>query len=96
MGEEIAARFAEEFPDRVSAPVLVDAGGMQISQGDRIPLVFRLARIPVVSLVMLRITPRSLAVEGLNDAIVRKQIIDSAMIDSYWDFAHGRRPCGED
>ena len=36
---------------------------------------------------MLHITPRSLVVEGLNDAIVRKSIITDAMIDRYWEFA---------
>jgi pimeloyl-ACP methyl ester carboxylesterase len=87
MGGGIAARFAEEFPDRVTALVLVDANGMPAHRGSRIPLAFRLARIPVLNLVLLHVTPRSLVVEGLNDAIVRKQIITDAMIDSYWDFA---------
>jgi len=87
MGGGVAARFAEEHPDRVSKLILVDAGGMPVKQGDRIPLAFRIARIPVLNQLVLHITPRSLVVEGLNDAIVRKSIISDRMIDSYWDFA---------
>lgn len=87
MGGGVAARFAEEHPDRVTKLILVDAAGMPAKQGDRIPLAFRIARIPVLNQLVLHITPRSLVVEGLNDAIVHKSIITGRMIDGYWDFA---------
>ncbi len=87
MGGAIAARFAETYPERVTQLILVDAGGMPTKQGDKIPLAFRLARMPVLNQLLLYVTPRSLVVEGLNDAIVRKAIITDAMIDQYWDFA---------
>lgn len=87
MGGGIAARFAEEYPDRVTHLILVDAAGMPVKQGDRIPLAFRLARMPVLNQIVLHITPRSLVKEGLNDAIVRKSVLTDAMIDRYWDFA---------
>ena len=87
MGGGIAARFAEEYPANVSALILVDAGGMPSKGGDKIPLAFQLARVPVIDQILLHITPRSLVSEGLNDAIVHKEIINDAMIDSYWDFA---------
>ncbi|HET7333939.1 MAG TPA: alpha/beta hydrolase [Rhizomicrobium sp.] len=87
MGGGIAARFAETYPARVTHLILVDAAGMNVKQGDKIPLAFRLARIPVLNQILLHITPRKLVVEGLNDAIVRKSIITNTMIDQYWDFA---------
>jgi pimeloyl-ACP methyl ester carboxylesterase len=88
MGGGVAARFAEEHPNRVSALILVDAGGMPTKeQGSSIPLVFRIARMPVVNQLLLHITPRSLVSEGLNDAIVRKNVLTDQMIDQYWDFA---------
>jgi len=87
MGGAIAARFAETYPARVTQLILVDAGGMPSKEGDKVPLVFRLARTPILNQALLYITPRSLVVEGLNDAIVRKAIITDAMIDQYWDFA---------
>jgi pimeloyl-ACP methyl ester carboxylesterase len=87
MGGGIAARFAEEYPQSVTALILVDAGGMPTRQGSNIPLAFRLARVPVVNKILLHITPRSLVTEGLSDAVIHKEIINDKMIDSYWDFA---------
>ncbi len=87
MGGAVAARFAEEYPGRVTQLILVDAGGMPSREGERIPLVFRLARIPVLNAILLHVTPRILVVDGLNHAIVRKSIINDTMIDRYWDFA---------
>jgi len=87
MGGGVAARFAEEYPDRVTHLILVDAAGMPTEQGDKIPLAFRIARIPVINNVMLYVTPRSIVTEGLNDAIIHKEIITDRMIDIYWDFA---------
>jgi pimeloyl-ACP methyl ester carboxylesterase len=87
MGGGVAARFAEEYPRRVTQLILVDAVGMPVRAGEHIPLVFRLARIPVLNLALLYVTPRAFVVEGLDDAIVRKAIIDDRMIDRYRDFA---------
>ena len=87
MGGGVAARFAEEHPDRVTKLILVDAAGMPVASGDKVPLAFRIARTPVLNNMMLYITPRSIVTEGLNDAIVHKEIIDDHMIDLYWEFA---------
>ena len=87
MGGGIAARFTEMYPQRVDHLILVDAMGMKSGSGDRLPLAFRLARKPILNRLLLRVTPRSMVVEGLNDAIVRKAVLTDAMIDEYWDFA---------
>jgi pimeloyl-ACP methyl ester carboxylesterase len=87
MGGGVAARFAEEHPDRITHLILVDAGGLPFKAGDGTPLAFRLARIPVVNQILLHVTPRSFVTEGLNKAIVNKAVITDAMIDWYWDFA---------
>jgi pimeloyl-ACP methyl ester carboxylesterase len=87
MGGGVAARFAEEHPDRLTALILVDAAGMPVKMGDKIPLAFQIARMPVVNQLVLHITPRNLAKEGLEKAIVHKEVITDAMIDSYWEFA---------
>ncbi|MGH6873285.1 MAG: alpha/beta fold hydrolase [Rhizomicrobium sp.] len=87
MGGGVAARYAEEYPSDVSKLILVDAAGMRVAGGSATPLAFQLARMPVINMVMLHITPRSLVTDGLNDAVIRKEIITGKMIDSYWDFA---------
>ncbi len=87
MGGGVAARFAEEHPARVTKLILVDAGGLPFKSGSGTPLAFKLARIPVVNQLLLHVTPRSIVTEGLNKAIMHKEIITDAMTDSYWDFA---------
>jgi len=87
MGGGVAAYFAEEHPARVTKLILVDAGGLPFKASEGTPLAFRLARIPVLNLVLLHVTPRAIVTEGLNKAIVHKAIINDAMIDWYWDFA---------
>ena len=87
MGGGVAARFAEEFPLHVTQLILVDAVGMPTRQGDRVPLAFQLAQVPILDQLLLHVTPRALVIEGLNDAILRKSIISDTMIDRYWDFA---------
>jgi pimeloyl-ACP methyl ester carboxylesterase len=87
MGGGVAARFAEEHPDRVSALILVDAAGMPTPEGDSVPFVFKYARTPGIRWLLLHVTPRWLVTEGLNKAIIHKQIINDRMVDEYWDFA---------
>ena len=85
MGGGVAARFAETYPNEVSALILVDAAGMPQKSGP--PLLFRMLGTPVINKVFEHVTPRSLVVQLLNQAVVRKLIITNAMIDQYWEFA---------
>ena len=86
MGGRVAARFAEQHADRLTHLILVDASGFPGNGENRTSLAFRIAGMPIVNRVLLHITPRSLVVDGINDAIVRKDIINEQMIDRYWDF----------
>ncbi|MEJ0043075.1 MAG: alpha/beta hydrolase [Rhizomicrobium sp.] len=88
MGGAVAARFAEDHPERVTALILVDAGGMPVqASGDRIPLGFRLLRQGWLRPILSHLDPKPLVREGLNDAIVRKTILTQEMIDLYSDMA---------
>ncbi|HVZ91868.1 MAG TPA: alpha/beta hydrolase [Rhizomicrobium sp.] len=87
MGGAVAARFAEQHPDRVASLILIDAGGLPFKSTSGEPIAFRLARIPVLNQLLLHVTPRAIVTEGLNKAVVHKWVITDAMIDTYWDFA---------
>jgi len=87
MGGGVAARFAKMYPDRVTALIHVDAGGMPGKMGDRIPLAFQLLRMPWLQAVMAHANPKPLAREGLGKAIVRKSVLTEQMIDLYTDMA---------
>jgi pimeloyl-ACP methyl ester carboxylesterase len=85
MGGGVAARFAEEYPDRVTALILIDAGGMPSKQGDHVPIGFRIGRIPVLNKLLLHLVPRAVFKEGLDDSIVHKGVITDAMVEQYWE-----------
>ena len=88
MGGGVAAYFAETRPERVTALILVDAGGMPSkAAGDKIPLAFRLLRQGWVRPFLTHLDPHPLVKEGLNDAIVRKSVLTQDMIDLYSDMA---------
>jgi pimeloyl-ACP methyl ester carboxylesterase len=85
MGGAVAARFAEDYPDRVTALILVDAGGMPMQAGDHVPVGFRIARIPVLNKLMVHLTPRSIFAEGLHDSFNHQNLVTPAMVDEYWE-----------
>lgn len=87
MGGAVAARFAETYPGRVNALILVDAAGMPGKMGDRIPLAFQLLRQHWLQIVLQHLNPKPLVREGLGKAIVRKSILTEQMIDLYTDMA---------
>ena len=85
MGGGVAARFAEDYPQRVTALILIDAAGMPAKPGDRVPIGFRIARTPILNKLMLHVTPRAVFAEGLNDSFEHKNLITAAMINQYWE-----------
>jgi pimeloyl-ACP methyl ester carboxylesterase len=86
MGGRASVLLTIKHPERVTHLILVDSGGLPTKQVAATPLVYRLMGIPFANRLLLHITPRSLVVDGLNSAIVRKDIITDEMIDRYWDF----------
>ena len=86
MGGRASVLFTIKHPERVTHLVLVDSGGLPTKQVEPTPLAYRLMGIPIANRLLLHITPRSLVVDGLNSAIVHKDIITDEMIDRYWDF----------
>jgi pimeloyl-ACP methyl ester carboxylesterase len=86
MGGRASVLFTIKHPERVTHLVLVDSGGLPTKQVEPTPLAYRLMGIPIANRLLRHITPRSLVVDGLNSAIVHKDIITDEMIDRYWDF----------
>ncbi len=85
MGGGVAARFAEDYPARLTALILVDAGGMPAQQGDHVPIGFRLARTPIVNQLLLHVTPRHIFKEGLDDSFAHQNLVTPQMVTQYWE-----------
>ncbi|HEY4344887.1 MAG TPA: alpha/beta hydrolase [Parvibaculum sp.] len=87
MGGGVVAQYAEDYPGEVTALILVDAAGLprKMQPGEKIPLGFRLARMPVLNKIMLYVSPRSVFAEGLHKVFVDQSKVTEEMIDRYYD-----------
>jgi pimeloyl-ACP methyl ester carboxylesterase len=86
MGGGVAARFAEQHPNRVSQLILVDAHAEGVGTAGRLPLAYRLARTPVLNRLLLKLTPRFVVEEALNKVVANKVLLTDDFIDRFWDF----------
>jgi pimeloyl-ACP methyl ester carboxylesterase len=87
MGGGVAAQYAEDYPGEVTALILVDAAGLprERQPGEKIPLGFRIAQIPVLNKIMLYVSPRSIFAEGVRKVFVDQSKVTDEMIDRYYD-----------
>jgi pimeloyl-ACP methyl ester carboxylesterase len=85
MGGWVAWEFARRHPDRVTGLVLIDAAGAPEDPNKQLPLGFRIARTPVLSNLMLLITPRSVVDKSVRQTVSNQAIVSPAMVDRYWE-----------
>jgi pimeloyl-ACP methyl ester carboxylesterase len=85
MGGGVAWHYALAHPERVSGLVLVDAAGAPGWQARKVPIGFRIARMPVIKNISLYITPRSLVEKSLVTSVGDPAIINDKMVDRYWE-----------
>ena len=87
MGGGVAAQYTETYPGEVSALILVDASGIprKHQPGEKIPLGFRLARMPGLNKILLYVTPRSIIDEGLRKVFVDQSKVTEEMVARYYD-----------
>ena len=87
MGGGVAAAYAEDYPKEVTALVLVDAGGLPrvTNPNEKVPLGFRLARMPVLNQILKYLAPRSIYEEGVRKVFVDQSKVTPEMIERYYD-----------
>ncbi|MEM9821924.1 MAG: alpha/beta hydrolase [Bacteroidota bacterium] len=84
LGGNIAWNYALDYPQQVKKLVLLNASGYPHPERTP-PLAFRLAQNPILSKLMLRVTPRSLFKKSLQEVYVNDDLVTDAMIDRYFD-----------
>jgi pimeloyl-ACP methyl ester carboxylesterase len=87
LGGEIAWNYALEHPQQVDRLILIDAAGHPESSRKDVPLVFRLARLPLINRLLTRITPRSIHRRSIVDVYGDPNKINDALIDRYFELS---------
>lgn len=85
LGGFLAWRYAFEHPERVRKLILVDAAGYPQSRPP--VLVFRLARIPVLSSLLAHVDPRRFAEKTLRQAYADPARATPQLVQQYADLA---------
>jgi len=80
LGGAVAWRTALAHPARVEKLILVDAGGYP-SHPQSVPVGFRLARLPVISLLLTHTLPRSLVEQGLRNVFGDPSRVTPEMVE---------------
>ncbi len=84
LGGQIAWATAVAAPTRVSALVLVDAGGYAFKPAS-VPIGFRLARIPGLRRVMEFTLPRGVVKSSIENVYGNPALVTPALVDRYYE-----------
>lgn len=86
LGGGIAWQYALAHPEQVRRLILIDAGGYP-TQSESVPIAFRLARVPLLKNILVKITPRSLAERSLKNVYADDSKVTDPLIDQYYELA---------
>jgi pimeloyl-ACP methyl ester carboxylesterase len=86
LGGYVAWATAVLHPERVDRLILVDAAGYPF-RSQSIPLAFRIARTPVLNVLMRDVLPRSVVAASLRNVYGDPTRVTPALVDRYFDLA---------
>jgi pimeloyl-ACP methyl ester carboxylesterase len=86
LGGYVAWATAALHPQRVDRLILIDAAGYPY-QSQSVPLGFRIARTPVLNVLMRDVLPRSVVERSLRDVYGDPSRVTPELVDRYFDLA---------
>jgi pimeloyl-ACP methyl ester carboxylesterase len=86
LGGYVAWATAVLHPQRVDRLVLVDAAGYPF-RSQSIPLAFRIARTPILNVLMRDVLPRGVVASSLRDVYGDPSRVTPELVDRYFDLA---------
>ena len=86
LGGYVAWATAVLHPQRVDRLILIDAAGYPY-QSQSIPLAFRIARTPLLNVLMRDVLPRSVVERSLRDVYGDPSKVTPDLVDRYFDLA---------
>jgi pimeloyl-ACP methyl ester carboxylesterase len=89
MGGNVSWRFTLGHPDVVTHLILLDAGGVDFllpaDRQPKLPIGFRIARIPVLNRLVGLVTPRSVVEKSLRGTLADPRQVTPEMVDRFWE-----------
>jgi pimeloyl-ACP methyl ester carboxylesterase len=82
LGGYISWLYATEYPEDVRAMVLLDPSGIPSTSR---PLIFKLARIPILRNIIKNISPRSLIEANILQVYANDSLVTHELVDRYYD-----------
>ena len=86
LGGLVAWRYTTQFPEKILSLNLIDAAGLP-QTGKKPPFIFQLAKLPVLSTLLQKITPKSIIEKSMLDVYKNDQLVTEKLIDRYFELS---------
>lgn len=86
LGGLVAWRYTTKFPQKILTLNLIDAAGLP-QPGKKLPFIFQLAKLPVLSTLLQKITPKSIIKNSMLDVYKNDQLVTEKLIDRYFELS---------
>lgn len=86
LGGLVAWRYTTQFPQKILTLNLIDAAGLP-QPGKKPPFIFQLAKLPVLSTLMQKVTPKSIIENSMLDVYKNDHLVTEKLIDRYFELS---------
>ena len=86
LGGLVAWHYTTQFPQKILTLNLIDAAGLP-QPGKKPPFIFQLAKLPVLSTLLQKITPKSIIEKSMLDVYKNDQLVTEKLIDRYFELS---------
>lgn len=86
LGGLVAWRYTTQFPEKILTLNLIDAAGLP-QPGKKPPFIFQLAKLPVLSTLLQKVTPKSIIENSMLDVYKNDQLVTEKLIDRYFELS---------
>lgn len=86
LGGLVAWRYTTQFPQKILTLNLIDAAGLP-QPGKKPPFIFQLAKLPVLSTLLQKVTPKSIIENSMLDVYKNDQLVNEKLIDRYFELS---------
>jgi len=86
LGGLVAWRYTTQFPQKILTLNLIDAAGLP-QPGKKPPFIFQLAKIPLLSTLLQKVTPKSIIKNSMLDVYKNDPLVTEKLIDRYFELS---------